>query len=86
MAKFEMTELDQAFEKVLLWKAQKMVRADYSEAIGLVQADEQSFKVGAVDAMVFDVATLIGFTKKTNEHLDWTSHPIREQFLGKIFG
>lgn len=84
MSEFEMTELDQAFERILLWKAGKMIAVEYQERVG-APPDDAWFKVGAVDAMVFDVASLIGFTKKTKEHLDWTSYPVRERFLAKIF-
>ena len=85
MSEFEMTELDKAFESVLLWKAKKMLAADYQESVGVTQPDDR-FNVGAVDAMIFDLASLVGFTSKTKAHLDWTSHRAREHFLAKIFG
>ncbi len=68
MSKLEMTELDKAFASVLLWKAKKVVDVDYQEQVGILQPADR-FKVGAIDAMVFDLALLLGFTKKTKEHL-----------------
>ena len=81
----KMTELDKAFERLLLWKAKKIRRGSYQEEVGILQPDDR-FKVGAVDAMVFDIASLVGFTSKTKEHLDWTAYPVWEHFLAKIFG
>jgi len=85
MSEFEMTELDKAFERVLLWKAKKILATDYQEYVGVLQPDDR-FKVGAIDAMVFDFASMVGFTRKTKEHLDWAAHPTREHFLTKLFG
>ena len=47
-----MTELDHAFEIILEWKARRMLNADYQASIGAPSADG-SFKVGAIDAMVY---------------------------------
>ena len=55
MSELKMTELDKALESVLLWKAKKMVDADYQEQVGIPQRDDR-FKLGAIDAMVFDLA------------------------------
>ncbi len=85
MSELKMTELDKVLESVLLWKAKKMVDADYQEQVGIPQRDDR-FKLGAIDAMVFDLASLVGFTRKTKEHLDWTSYPVRQYFLAKVFG
>jgi hypothetical protein len=82
-----MTELDEAFEKVLKWKANKMVAPDnpYPAEFG-ASANDPWFRVAAIDAMVFDFASMVGFTKKTREHLDWASYPVRRWFLKKLFG
>lgn len=78
-----MTELDRAFEMILEWKARKMFNADYQASIGATPADG-SFKIGAVDAMVYDLASLVGFNRKTADHANWASYGIRKVFLDKF--
>jgi hypothetical protein len=56
-----MTELDRAFEMILEWKARRMLNADYQASIGASSADG-AFKVGAIDAMVYDLRSCqLGF-------------------------
>jgi hypothetical protein len=79
----EMTELDRAFEMILEWKARRMLYADYQASIGAATYD-RSFKVGAIDAMVYDLASLVGFNRKTADHANWASYGVRKTFLDKL--
>ena len=78
-----MTELDRAFEMILEWKARKMFNADYQASIGAASADG-SFKIGAIDAMVYNMASLVGFNRKTADHANWASYAARKGFLDKF--
>mgnify|MGYP001767156231 CR=1 FL=1 len=78
-----MTELDRAFEMILEWKARKMFNADYQASIGAASADG-SFKIGAIDAMVYNMASLVGFNRKTGDHANWASYGVRKVFLDKF--
>ena len=78
-----MTELDRAFEMILEWKARKMFNADYQASIGATSADG-SFKIGAIDAMVYNMASLVGFNRKTVDHANWASYGVRKVFLEKF--
>ncbi len=78
-----MTELDRAFEMILEWKARRMLYADYQASIGASTYD-RSFKVGAIDAMVYDLASLVGFNRKTPDHANWASYGVRRVFLDKL--
>ncbi len=78
-----MTELDHAFEMILEWKARRMLNADYQGSIGASSADG-SFKVGAIDAMVYDLASLVGFNRKTSDHSNWASYAVRKGFLDRL--
>jgi len=79
------TELDRAFETILEWKARKLLGSDYREKVG-VSADDLSFKLGAIDAMIYDMASLVGLTKNNDEHSCWTARAVRKQFLTRIAG
>jgi len=79
------TELDRAFETILEWKARKLLGSDYREKVGGA-ADEMSFKLGAIDAMIYDMASLVGLTKNNDEHSCWTARAVRKQFLARIAG
>lgn len=78
-----MTELDRAFETILEWKARRMLYADYQANIGASGMD-RSFKVGAIDAMVYDLASLVGFNRKTVDHSNWASYAVRRGFLDRL--
>jgi hypothetical protein len=78
-----MTELDRAFEMILEWKARRMLNADYQASIGAPSADG-SFKTGAIDAMVYDLASLVGFNRKTADHSNWASYGVRKGFLDRL--
>ncbi len=78
-----MTELDRAFEMILEWKARRMLNADYQASIGAPSADG-AFKVGAIDAMVYDLASLVGFNRKTADHSNWASYGVRKTFLDRL--
>lgn len=78
-----MTELDRAFETILEWKAKKLLGADYREKVGSA-SDELSFKLGAIDAMIYDLASLVGLTKNNEEHSCWTARAVRKRFLSKV--
>lgn len=43
------------------------------------------FKMGAVDAMIYDVGSALGFTRQTSSVDDWTSRRKRKEMLKKIF-
>jgi hypothetical protein len=79
----KVTELDRAFETILEWKARKLLGADYREKVGDA-SDEISFKLGAIDAMIYDLASLVGLTKTSDEHNCWTARAVRKQFLTRI--
>ena len=79
-----MTELDRAFETILEWKARRMLYADYQANIGAPM--DRSFKVGAIDAMVYDLASLVGFNRKTADHSNWASYAVRKGFLDRLRG
>lgn len=79
----EMTELDRAFEMILEWKARRLLYSDYQATIGAGTFD-RSFKVGAIDAMVYDLATLVGFNRKTADHANWASYGVRKLFLDRL--
>ncbi len=78
-----MTELDRAFELILEWKARRLLYADYQATIGAATFD-RSFKIGAIDAMVYDLASLVGFNRKTADHANWTSYGVRKLFLDRL--
>ena len=78
-----MTELDRAFEMILEWKARRMLNADYQASVGATSADG-AFKVGAVDALVYDLASLVGFNRKTPDHANWASYGVRKVFLDRL--
>lgn len=78
-----MTELDRAFEMILEWKARRMLYADYQATIGATTYD-RSFKIGAIDAMVYDLASLVGFNRKTADHANWASYGVRKLFLDRL--
>lgn len=81
----ELTELDRAFEMILEWKARRMLYADYQASVGAATASyDRSFKVGAIDAMVYDLASLVGFNRKTPDHANWASYGVRKTFLDKL--
>ncbi|MDM7998828.1 MAG: hypothetical protein QUS33_02205 [Dehalococcoidia bacterium] len=80
-----MTDLDRAFEMILEWKARRMLNADYQASIGASSTDG-AFKIGAIDAMVYDLASLVGFNRKTPDHANWASYGVRKVFLDKIRG
>jgi hypothetical protein len=81
----KVTELDRAFETILEWKARKLLGADYREKV-VADSDEMSFKLGAVDAMIYDMASLVGLTKQNDEHSCWTARAVRKQFLTRVAG
>jgi len=95
-----MSELDDAFEKIIMHKAEKMktgLRAGskYNKHIKIVleqpnstvcEEQVQNFVIGAVDAMIYDVGQALGFTKRRiNIVDDWTSRRKRREMLKKIF-
>lgn len=89
MAQPAINNLDQAIEAVLQWKATRMLRRPYYQSLGLKlnsPAEQQAFQAGAVDAMVFDVAEMLGFNQTTPHHKDWTSYAVRKAFLKNLKG
>jgi len=41
--------------------------------------------MGGVDAMIYDVASLVGFIANTPNHADWASCRKRQEILKEIF-
>ena len=94
-----MSELDDALETVVMHKAGRMKKgldphSKYAEhieqalgelGIGASDEDVKTFVAGGVDAMIFDVASLLGFTSNTRDHGDWASYEKRREMLRKIF-
>jgi len=76
-------ELDEAFEKILRWKAERMLSENRFQKIGIEASD--AVKKASIDAMVFDVASIVGFTRKTDKHSNWATFEKRREFLDKLF-
>lgn len=76
-------ELDEAFEKILLWKAKRMLSENRFQPIGVEPSD--AVKRASIDAMVFDMASITGFTRETGEHSNWAAFKKRREFLDKVF-
>ena len=84
-----------AFETIILHKAEKMRNSKkYKNHINNVLNDhnidvtkgtEEIFIMGGVDAMIYDVASELGFTRNTNLMDDWASLKKRREILKKIF-
>jgi len=94
-----MSELDDAFEKIIMHKAEKMKKglvpgSQFNRHIknmlrqsGTNVCEEQveNFVMGAIDAMMYDVASLVGFVANTRRYDDWASCRKRQEMLKKIF-
>jgi len=91
--------LDDAFEEIIMHKAEKMktglipdspFNTHIKEVLGqpgipVCEEQVENFVIGGVDAMIYDVASLVGFVKNTPDHADWTSHTKRQEILNEIF-
>jgi len=85
-----MSELDDAFEKIIMHKANKLKKglvpgSQFNRHIKNVlrqsnstvcEEQVQNFVIGAVDAMIYDVASLVGFVASCRK---------RQEMLKKIF-
>lgn len=94
-----MSDLDDVVEKIIMHKANKMKKGlapgeKYNEYItnvfeehGIIASEEtvKVFVMGAVDAMIYDVGSALGFTRRTRLVDDWTSWRKRKEMLRKIF-
>ena len=45
----------------------------------------KAFLAGALDAMIYDVACSLDFTKKKDKHNDYSGYPLRKRLIKKIF-
>lgn len=45
----------------------------------------KAFLAGALDAMIYDVACSLDFTKKKDKHDDYSGYPLRKRLIKKIF-
>jgi len=91
--------LDDAFKEIILYKAERMKTglipgSPYNTYIrevlgqpGIHVCEEQveNFVMGGVDAMIYDVASLVGFNANTLNHADWASYTKRREMLNEIF-
>jgi hypothetical protein len=53
--------------------------------IPVCEEQVQNFVIGGVDAMIYDVASLVGFTTDTPDHSNWASRGKRKEILNEIF-
>jgi len=91
--------LDDAFKEIILWKANKLkkglipgeefnryIRGVLGQAgANICKEQVENFVIGSVDAMIYDMASLVGFTKNTADFSDWTSRGKRQEILREIF-
>lgn len=93
-----MPQIDNEIETLLLYKANLMKRKyeqqnskylrhlkDIINELNIRDPVKAAI-VGAVDAMIYDVACTLDFTKnKKGTHKDWSSYQSRKDLLIKIF-
>ena len=89
------SKVNDAVETIVVHKANKMIKSKgYEDHIQNVLRDHhievtkeamKIFKMGGVDAMIYDVGSALGFIKNTPELNDWTSWDKRREMLKKIF-
>jgi hypothetical protein len=84
-----------AVETIVMYKAEKMKKSraykihiknvlkDYY--VEATKEDMETFIMGGVDAMIFDVGSALGFTRNTSKIDGWTSWKKRREMLKKIF-
>ena len=91
--------LDDAFKEIIWHKAEKMKTGlipgspfnTYIKEVlgqpGIPVCEEQvlNFVIGGVDAMIYDVASLVGFVRNTPDYSDWSSRSKRQEILSEIF-
>jgi len=91
--------LDDAFKEIIRYKAENMKTglipgSRYNRHIkrvlrqaGANVCEEQveNFVMGGVDAMIYDVASLVGFIANTPDFSDWASRSRRQEILMEIF-
>lgn len=88
---YQLTDLDKAFEAVLMWKADRMRKnANRIRELqvgvlnrGASRETLESAVLASIDAMIFDLASLVGFTTARKEHADWADLRTRKAFLKK---
>jgi hypothetical protein len=88
-----------AFETIILYKANKMKNGLVSgspynkhikkvlrkSGITVCEGQVENFVIGGVDAMIYDIASAVGFTRNTQNLDDWASWEKRQEILKKIF-
>jgi len=90
-----MTELDKVFEAILTHKARQMIEGARKGAfgkhlrellvqLGITQPDD-AFVIGAIDAMIFDMANATDFARETRAHANWIKHEKRSEFIEKLW-
>ena len=91
--------LDDAFKEIIRYKAEKMKTGlipgspfnthikEVLGQLGIPVCEEQveNFVIGGVDAMIYDVASSVGFNANTLDHADWASWSKRQEILREIF-
>jgi len=91
--------LDDAFEEIIRYKAERMktglipgsqFNTHIKEVLGqpgipVCEEQVENFVMGGVDAMIYDVASLVGFTRNTPDYADWASYGKRQEILREIF-
>jgi hypothetical protein len=91
--------LDDAFKEIIMYKAENMktglnqdsgynghIKRVLGQPITTVSDEQvQNFVIGAVDAMIYDVASLVGFDSDTRDYSNWASRSKRQEILREIF-
>jgi hypothetical protein len=83
-------DVNEAFEALVLHKAKliagsKGLRTHISGLTGSLQIEDcgTAAILGAIDAMVYDMATAADFTKQKGDVRDWSSYAKRREFILK---
>ena len=91
--------LDDAFEEIIRYKAEKIktglipgsrFNTHIREVLGqrgipVCEEQVENFVIGGVDAMIYDVASLGGFIANTPDYSNWASRMKRQEILNDIF-
>ena len=79
---------NEAVEKILLYKAKliknkKAYREYATEVLSehKIKDPVEAFAMGAVDAMLYDMACSLDFTKQKGSVYDWSSHRMRRKII-----
>jgi hypothetical protein len=84
--------VDDAFEQLISHKARLIKNSKkYKEHLSHLFTDlkiknsEEAAIIGAIDAMIYDMACAADFTKRKGKVNDWSSYALRKSLLKKIW-